>query len=253
MANLESLILAPNTRANQPAAGIAGRIYFVTDEGVVERDNGTTWEDYSAAGMTNPMTTQGDVIYGGASGTPTRLAKGTAAQVLTMNAGATAPEWSAAGGGATLNDYILVRDEKASTTNGGSFTSGAWRTRDITAEASDTGGHCSLPGSNVIRLAAGTYIYAISAVAVYTALHQARLYDVTAGAVVTNGEGTSEDANAANTTSRSIIKGKFTISGSNDFRIEHRAQTTSNTIGFGAANSFGEKEIYTIAEFWKVA
>jgi hypothetical protein len=50
-------------------------------------------------GMTNPMTTQGDVIYGGASGAPTRLPKGTAAQVLTMNAGATAPEWAAAAGG----------------------------------------------------------------------------------------------------------------------------------------------------------
>ena len=44
--------------------------------------------------MANPMTTQGDIIYGGSSGTPTRLSKGTAGQVLTMNSGATAPEWS---------------------------------------------------------------------------------------------------------------------------------------------------------------
>lgn len=43
--------------------------------------------------MPNPMTTQGDIIYGGASGAPTRLAKGTASQVLAMNSGATAPEW----------------------------------------------------------------------------------------------------------------------------------------------------------------
>lgn len=41
----------------------------------------------------NPMTTAGDIIYGGTSGTPTRLAKGTAGQLLAMNAGATAPEW----------------------------------------------------------------------------------------------------------------------------------------------------------------
>ena len=40
------------------------------------------------------MTTQGDIVYGGASGTGTRLAKGTANQVLTMNSGATAPQWS---------------------------------------------------------------------------------------------------------------------------------------------------------------
>ena len=49
--------------------------------------------------MSNPMTAQGDVIYGGASGTPTRLAKGTAGQVLTMNSGATAPEWQTPSGG----------------------------------------------------------------------------------------------------------------------------------------------------------
>lgn len=47
----------------------------------------------------NPMTTAGDIIIGGASGTPTRLAKGTAGQVLTMNSGATAPEWQTPSGG----------------------------------------------------------------------------------------------------------------------------------------------------------
>ncbi len=45
--------------------------------------------------MANPMTTQGDVIIGGASGAPARLAVGTARQVLAVNSGATAPEWVA--------------------------------------------------------------------------------------------------------------------------------------------------------------
>lgn len=43
--------------------------------------------------MNNPMTTAGDVVYGGASGVPSRLGVGTAGQVLKVNAGATAPEW----------------------------------------------------------------------------------------------------------------------------------------------------------------
>ena len=42
----------------------------------------------------SPMTAAGDIVYGGASGTGTRLPKGTAGQVLTMNSGATAPQWS---------------------------------------------------------------------------------------------------------------------------------------------------------------
>jgi len=47
----------------------------------------------------NPMTTQGDVVYGGTSGAETRLGVGTAGQILTTNSGATAPEWADAGGG----------------------------------------------------------------------------------------------------------------------------------------------------------
>jgi len=37
-----------------------------------------------SSGMTNPMTTAGDTIYGGASGTPTRLAIGSTGNVLTV-------------------------------------------------------------------------------------------------------------------------------------------------------------------------
>jgi hypothetical protein len=47
----------------------------------------------AGAGMSNPLTTNGDLIYGVGS-TPTRLPIGTAGQVLTVNAGATAPEWT---------------------------------------------------------------------------------------------------------------------------------------------------------------
>jgi hypothetical protein len=47
-----------------------------------------------ASYMVNPMTTAGDTIYGGTSGVPTRLAKGTGLQYYRMNSGATAPEWA---------------------------------------------------------------------------------------------------------------------------------------------------------------
>jgi hypothetical protein len=56
-----------------------------------------------AAGMTNPMTTTGDTIYSSSGSTPARLGIGTAGQVLTVNSGATAPEWATAPtGGMTL-------------------------------------------------------------------------------------------------------------------------------------------------------
>jgi hypothetical protein len=48
MPAFEDLILR-DTRANQPAAGKPGRLQYVTDESVMERDNGATWDDVSAA------------------------------------------------------------------------------------------------------------------------------------------------------------------------------------------------------------
>jgi hypothetical protein len=46
--------------------------------------------------VTNPMTTGGDLIYGGASGVPTRLANGTLNQILKSTGGTTAPAWTSA-------------------------------------------------------------------------------------------------------------------------------------------------------------
>ena len=50
--------------------------------------------------MDMTLTTAGDILYASANNTPARLAKGSALQVLQMNSGATAPEWTAAGASA---------------------------------------------------------------------------------------------------------------------------------------------------------
>lgn len=65
-----------------------------------------TWQTPST-GMTNPMTTAGDLILGGASGTPTRLGIGTNGYVLTSN-GTTASWQAAAGGGITVGTTTIT-------------------------------------------------------------------------------------------------------------------------------------------------
>jgi len=68
--------------------------------------NATYWSQMSQAGtdgtdgtdIGTTITTQGDILYRDGSGLQ-RLAKGTAAQVLTVNSGATAPEWTTPAGG----------------------------------------------------------------------------------------------------------------------------------------------------------
>jgi len=52
-----------------------------------------------SSGFSNPMTTGGDIIYGGASGVATRLGNGTAGQVLQSNGTTLAPSWETQSGG----------------------------------------------------------------------------------------------------------------------------------------------------------
>jgi hypothetical protein len=68
----------------------------VTVAGTLDITNGGTGQITASAAFNalSPLTTQGDTLYGGASGAGTRLAIGTAGQVLTVNSGATAPQWS---------------------------------------------------------------------------------------------------------------------------------------------------------------
>jgi hypothetical protein len=71
--------------------------------------------------MTNPMTTAGDIITGGASGAPQRLAVGSNDQVLTVVAGA--PAWAAApSGGSSAGAANAVQTSDGS---GGFVDSGA--------------------------------------------------------------------------------------------------------------------------------
>jgi hypothetical protein len=61
--------------------------------GTVYEFNGSAWVAASTSGFANPMTAQGDLIAGGASGAAGRLAVGTAGQVLTADG--TNPSWAA--------------------------------------------------------------------------------------------------------------------------------------------------------------
>jgi hypothetical protein len=80
-----------------------GQFAYLKDTNVTTYYTGSAWANVDTTGMTNPMTTTGDIIYSSSGSTPARLGIGTIGQVLTVNSGATAPEWAtpAAGGGMT--------------------------------------------------------------------------------------------------------------------------------------------------------
>lgn len=88
--------------------------------------------------MTLGSDADGDVYYR-SSNKLTRLAKGTAAQVLTMNAGATAPEWAAAAGGGMfeLSSGVVREDYSGSGANTDDFVFGSTSTEDTGSAAED--------------------------------------------------------------------------------------------------------------------
>jgi hypothetical protein len=123
--------------------------------------------------------------------------------------------------------FVYIRDEKADGTQGGTFTSGAARTRVLTTIVTDETGDVTL-SSNQFTLPAGTYrIWA-----------QAPCYRVTNGAVHTH----------------SFITGQFTITAAKTFEIQHICFATRATDGFGNTTSAtGDPEIYTQVQLTKIA
>ena len=87
------------TTDTRPANPIENQtIGYNTTTGAHEVWNGTIWATFA-----DPITTEGDLIVGGASGAPERLPVGTDDQVLTVVAGV--PEWADGGGGGGGGTY----------------------------------------------------------------------------------------------------------------------------------------------------
>jgi hypothetical protein len=95
-----------------------GQFAYLKDTNVTTYYTGSAWANLDTTGMTNPMTTTGDMVYSSSGSTPARLGIGTTGQVITVAGGI--PSWAtpASGGGMTL---IATATPSAATTV--SFTS----------------------------------------------------------------------------------------------------------------------------------
>lgn len=106
--------------------------------------------------------------------------------------------------------YGCASDHKAANTQGGTFTLGAWRTRDINTEEADTHGIMSI-AANQITLIAGTYYCDIAAPAYAVGRHKARLYNITGAATLVVGTSAFSLNGGGGDQTVSIVRGSFTI------------------------------------------
>ena len=172
-------------------------------------------------------------------------ADGSANQVLKTD-GSGNLSFGADSGGLNAS-YARLADVKGNTTQGGSFTSGAWRTRDITTEETDPDGIVSI-SSNQFTLQAGTYHIYASCCAVGVDNHNCRIYNITDSSTLLTGLANKNQEE--NVSDYAHVRGQFTISGTKVFELQHRCQTTVTTHGFGAYASWNNN-VYSTIEIYK--
>ena len=146
-----------------------------------------------------------------------------------------------AGTASSNDDETVIVDQKTSGTNGGDFSSGAYRTRDLNTVLSDAI-HGIVVSSNQVSIPAGTYMIRASAPGVNVGSHQTRLQNITDGSTLILG--TSESATTSGSTS-SFVNGRITLDDTKTVELQHECSATQLSFGFGLANT-GDAEVYAI-------
>ncbi len=201
--------------------------YALTSSGT--SGTAATWSSV----LTNPMTTSADLIYGGASGVPTRLANGSLNQVLTSAGGTTAPTWSNPATGSYAQAYF-----PAATTWSTTSTSYA----DPTISGSDTltvrqssGITLTAGGSSVAGItftpAASTAVYLIVAQlgAYNSGAADVISYQMTDGTTVISGGSAYAEANPASNGAPVTITGVYVPGTSSAVTVKVQVKVSAGT------------------------
>lgn len=145
---------------------------------------------------------------------------------------------------------LHVQDQKSSGTNGGTFTSGDWRTRTLNTVVTNEITSASL-SSNRISLPAGTYFLKAFAPAFKVEGHQTRIYNITDTSLILTGTA-AYAADAFDVLNHSFVQGRFTLGGTKNIELQHRSENSQSNTGLGRAGSFGT-EVYSDIMIWKIA
>ena len=136
---------------------------------------------------------------------------------------------------------IIIGDQKPNGTDGGTFASGAWRTRDLNTIIADpfglvAAGLLSL-SSNRFTLGPGTWEIFVRAPAIGVDDHELRIFNITDNSIAIKGEfydcgamiGTGGDPSLT----LAMLEGIFVLTSNKTFEIQHVCEHSRSSFGFG--------------------
>jgi hypothetical protein len=233
------------------ASGATGDIEGVT-AGIGISGGGTSGTVTVTNSMATAIDAKGDLVAGTGADTFAKLTVGANDTILTADStAATGLKWATLA--AATRTYAVFRDEKSATTAGGSFTSGAWRTRDINSTQINNITSASI-ASNQITLPAGTYYVWATTPAYGVYRYSGRLQNITDSTTTLISTTGFPNANSPHVVNI-FITGQFTIASSKTFEVQNRCSDTKNGDGFGTAGEqMGDTQnsVYSVISIEKI-
>jgi hypothetical protein len=117
-----SVLLVEGTEPTAPSAG-QQRLYIDSTTHLLKLTN-SSGTDSAVGGLTDPMTTRGDIIVRNASNVTARLARGSASQVLTSDG--TDVAWQTPSGGGSVVPNRILNYTQSSDISGVALGNGTW-------------------------------------------------------------------------------------------------------------------------------
>ena len=165
---------------------------------------------------------------------------GTVGQLMKTD-GAGQLGWATDTGG-LFSGYAIFADQKAQNTQGGTFTTGAWRQRDLNTTIANTDTTNITLGTNDFTLLAGNYFIQWSFCAHNVYQNQTQLHDGT----ITIAIGT---CTYAGNTTPATGETRVTPSTSTTYQIQHRCASTKASDGLGVAANYQTEQYATVLIF----
>jgi hypothetical protein len=144
----------------------------------------------------------------------------------------------------------ILKDVKPQGTNAGTFSSGAWRTRDLNTVEGSTG-IVSL-SSNQFTLGPGEYYLFGRAPTFGVSLNQCRIYNITNSSVTALGTSGFNASAQYTSFDSSMVACRLSLTATKTFELQHYCSATGNSNGFGFNSNFAS-EVYSTLEIRKLS